>query len=322
MRRRITRDRLDQSLAKLTAEVSDPRVGLYGPGTLAWEITREAALFLGAGRAALLQLAHPYVAYAVADHSVTLTDPLARFRSTFRRIFRMTFGDLEEATGAARTVHGVHERIFGTIREAAGPFEVGHTYQANDIDAQVWVLATLWDTTIRVFERVVRPLSRQEKDRFYEEGRRTAMLFGLEDELPPTHEGFEQYVATMLDSDTLTVTRPAAEIGRFILRPENLLGRVVRADYGVLTANLLPERLARGFALDRGGERGRARSERVLDLARVTFPRLPDRLRFLPAYVDALRRIEGQTGRDRVGEILSAVYLGRGPMPGRDTTKG
>ncbi|NUO53277.1 MAG: DUF2236 domain-containing protein [Polyangiaceae bacterium] len=316
MRRRITRDRLDQSLSKLAAEVTDPRVGLYGPDTLAWHVTREAALFLGAGRAALLQLAHPYVAYAVADHSVTLTDPLARFRSTFRRIFRMTFGDLEEATTAARTVHGVHERICGTIREAAGPFEAGHTYQANDVDAQVWVLATLWDTTIRVFERVVRPLSQEEKERFYAEGRRTAMLFGLEDELPATHEGFQSYVETMLESDTLTVTRPAAEIGRFILQPENLLGRVVRADYGVLTANLLPERLARGFALDRGGDRGRARSERVLDLAKATFPRLPDRLRFLPAYIDGMRRLEGHTGRDRVGEILNAVYLGRGPTSG------
>lgn len=314
MRRRITRDRLEQSLAKLTAEVTDPRVGLYGPETLAWQITREAALFLGAGRAALLQLAHPYVAYAVADHSVTLSDPLARFRSTFRRIFGMTFGDLEAAVTASRMVHGVHEKIFGAIREAAGPFEAGHTYQANDIEAQIWVLATLWDTTIFVFERVVRPLSREEKERFYAEGRRTAMLFGLEDELPATHDGFERYVANMLDSSVLTVTRPAAEIGRFILRPENLLGRVVRADYGLLTANLLPERLARGFGLDRGGERGRARSDRVLDLAKVTFRRLPDRLRFLPAYVEAIRRIEGHAGRDRVGEILNAVYLGRGPL--------
>jgi uncharacterized protein (DUF2236 family) len=312
MRRRVTRDDLERSLARLQAEVVDPRAGLFGPDTLAWHVSREAALFLGAGRAALLQLAHPYVAYAVADHSVTTTDPLARFRSTFRRIFRMTFGDLEEAVTAARMVHKVHEKIAGTIREAAGPFAAGHTYQANDVDAQLWVLATLWDTTMLVFERVVRPLTQEEKERFYEEGRRIAMLFGLEELLPPSHEAFQRYVTEMLEGSTLTVTRPAVEIGRFILKPENLLGRAVRDDYGVLTANLLPERLAAAFGLDRGGARGRARSERVLDLAKVMFPRLPERLRFLPPYVEAMRRVEGLSGRDRVGEILNAVYVGRG----------
>jgi uncharacterized protein (DUF2236 family) len=306
----VSRDDIERSLAALRAEVEDPRAGLFGPSTLAWEVSREAALFLGAGRAALLQLAHPFVAQAVADHSVTARDPLARFRATFRLIFRMTFGDLDEAIGAARTVFQIHARIGGVLTEHAGPFERGTRYEARDVDAQLWVLATLWDTSLRIFERVVRPLTREEKARFYEEGRRIAMLFGIERALPPSHAAFERYVEAMLASEVLTVTRPAAETARVIMRPQNLLGRLVRDDYGTLTANLLPERLSRPLGLDARGDVGRARTEHIFDLAAALVPRLPPRLRFLPPYIEAERRARGDTRRDRVGEIVEAVYVG------------
>jgi uncharacterized protein (DUF2236 family) len=301
----------ERGLAALRAEVRDPRAGLYGPGTMAWEVSREAALFLGAGRAALLQLAHPYVGYAVGEHSVTRTDPLARFQNTFRRVFRMVFGDLDEAIGAAREVRRVHDRVQGTIGERAGPFERGHAYSAHDVGAQVWVLATLWDTSLIVFERVFRPLTDAERERYYAEGRRTAMLFGIEDAIPPTYADFRAYVQRMLEGEVLSVTRPAAEVGRSIMRPENVAGRIVRDDYGLMTAHLLPQPLAEAFGLDRGGARGERRVRALWKVASALFPRLPARLRFIPSYVEAVRRVEGRTDRDRVGEWMTALYLGR-----------
>src|SRR3712207_7704222 len=41
------------------------------------------SLFLGAGRALLLQLAHPWVAAGISQHSTTLADPIGRFHRTF-----------------------------------------------------------------------------------------------------------------------------------------------------------------------------------------------------------------------------------------------
>jgi uncharacterized protein (DUF2236 family) len=38
--------------------------GVFGPRSVSWQIDRESAIFLGAGRALLLQLAHPWVATA------------------------------------------------------------------------------------------------------------------------------------------------------------------------------------------------------------------------------------------------------------------
>ncbi len=67
----VDRDELERCLDKLRGQVSDLRAGLFGPGSMAWEIEREMILLAGGGRATLLQLAHPFVAYAIEQHSVT-----------------------------------------------------------------------------------------------------------------------------------------------------------------------------------------------------------------------------------------------------------
>ncbi len=312
MARLVEKRDLEAALAELSAEVADPRAGLFGPASISWEIARESVLFLGAGRAALLQLAHPYVGTAVAEHSMTERDPLERFRRTFRRIFRMGFGDLDEARDAARRVYETHLRVRGTIEGEAGPFADGHPYDARDVEAEVWVLATLWDTSLSLFDAIVRPLSRAERARYYEEQRRLASLFGIAKALPPDYEAFERYFAATLDSDVLTVTSPAARVGRFIMRPRTLPLSLVRDDYGVFTAQLLPERIGRAFGLERRGEEGRRRLDRVLRLAHVFARRAPARLRYVPAYIEAMRRVNGTEGRDRVGELVDRIYLGSG----------
>src|SRR4051794_3350017 len=70
---------------RITDATRDDARGLYGPGSEAWALNREAMLLLGAGpRALLLQLAHPQVAAGVADHSDFSVDPWARLRGTLR----------------------------------------------------------------------------------------------------------------------------------------------------------------------------------------------------------------------------------------------
>ncbi|MBL8740025.1 MAG: DUF2236 domain-containing protein [Myxococcales bacterium] len=307
----VTESELFLDLERLRAETDDPRAGVFGPGTVVWEVAREAIIFLGAGRAALLQLAHPYVGVAVGEHSVTRSDPLARFRTTFRRIFRMVFGDLDEAIQAARGVYAVHSRIRGIIGERAGGLEAAHAYDARDRAAKIWVLATLWDTSLWLFERLVRPLSDAEKARYYAENRRFGRLFGVADSLPPSYPAFCDYVREMLAGPTLEVTRPAAEIGRFIMNPQNAFGRLVSPDYRLFTAQLLPARLAAGFGLEQGGAAGARRFQQILRAARAATPLLPARIRYLPAYIEATRRLEGRSGRDRVGELLSRLYVGQ-----------
>src|SRR5437899_10937020 len=81
-------------------EPGDP--GLFGPGSAAWSINARAWLVLGGGRALLLQIAHPLVAAAVADHSGFDRDPWERLWGTLDAVLNVTFGDTNQAHDAAR----------------------------------------------------------------------------------------------------------------------------------------------------------------------------------------------------------------------------
>jgi uncharacterized protein (DUF2236 family) len=54
----------------------------------------EACAIFAGGPAALLQLAHPYVAYGVAHHSYTKHNVTLRFFKTFEFVFAIGFGDM------------------------------------------------------------------------------------------------------------------------------------------------------------------------------------------------------------------------------------
>ena len=77
-------------LAELKTSVPETSRSIFVPDSITWKINRESALFLAAGRAALLQLAHPWVATAIAQHSRTLNDPIGRFHQTFRVMFTLS----------------------------------------------------------------------------------------------------------------------------------------------------------------------------------------------------------------------------------------
>src|ERR1700737_1044114 len=78
---------LERELAIIRDAGAENCAGVFGPGSMMWRIDKEAAIFLGAGRALLLLLAHPWVAAAIAQHSRVLADPIGRFHGTFNLMF-------------------------------------------------------------------------------------------------------------------------------------------------------------------------------------------------------------------------------------------
>ena len=75
----INDDDLECQLRMVRAAAAGPVAGVFGPHSLTWRIDREAVIFLGAGRALLLQLAHPWVSAAIAEHSRTSPTRLVAF---------------------------------------------------------------------------------------------------------------------------------------------------------------------------------------------------------------------------------------------------
>src|ERR1700687_77085 len=128
-------------LASLETLTGEPGYGFFGPGSVTWHVNRESAVFLGAGRAALLQLAHPWVAVALAQHSHLLNDAVGRFHSTFRVIYTMLFGTRGQATQASKQLYRLHTGIRGKLPS-------GDHYEANEVAALRWVYATLVESAI------------------------------------------------------------------------------------------------------------------------------------------------------------------------------
>ena len=308
----VTRADLERCIDLVKGSVVDPRVGLFGPRSTTWHIAREGVVFLAGGAAALLQLGHPFVAYGVSEHSVTREDTFGRFLRTFENVYAMLFGSLDRAVRSARAVHTIHERVTGVIVTAAGPWPAGARYQANDEGALRWVFMTLIMNAVRAYELVIHPLGDDEKDSYYAESRRFGLLFGLEDEdLPPTFSAFERSYEDTLHSGSIVVTPPARELSDYLLAPPHPALGLAWRWYTMMTASLLPEPLREGFGLS-FGTREQARVETSIQAIRRAYPRIPARLRHVPAYLEAERRIaagdayvrEPQTSRPFLLKLL------------------
>jgi len=304
---------LELALDQVRADAAGPVAGVFGPDTVTWQIDREALIFLGAGRALLLQLAHPWVAAAIAEHSRTLADPIGRFHRTFDIVFAMVFGSLDRAQFSSRQLHRRHSMIVGEMPETVGPFAAGSRYCANDIPSLRWVHATLVETAVMAHDLVLPPLSAEERERYWSESRMFGALFGLTaDDLPADWSGFAAYTAAMAQSDTLTVSPAAREIAAQILGGARPWLRPPRW-YRALTASLLPERLRAGFGFE-FDERDKRAADNALRWIRRVYPKLPDRLRYVGPYQEAQARLRGEPQPDWMTRCLNRAWIGRPQM--------
>lgn len=209
----------------------DELAGLYGPGSEAWRLNREAFLLLGAGpRALLLQIAHPLVAEGVDQHSGFREDPWSRLAATTRSYLRIVYGSATSARAEIRRLNTMHRAITGPTRDLAARRRHGPRYAARDPELSLWVHATLVDSTIVAFDRWVAPLSRGERARYYAETKPIGRAFGVPaDLLPGDLDAFEIYLAAMLAPDGPVHPTPTArELAGFILHPS--LERLVRQE--------------------------------------------------------------------------------------------
>ncbi|HET7028392.1 MAG TPA: oxygenase MpaB family protein [Candidatus Limnocylindrales bacterium] len=196
--------------------------GIYGPGSEAWRLNREAVMLMVAGpRALLLQVAHPLVAAGVDQHSGFRTDPWRRLEATIRSFLTVVYGRRSAALGEIARLNGLHRDIRGPVPDAELAARFGETYTARDPELSLWVHATLVDSTIVAYDALVEPLSRTRRERFYAETRPVARLFGVPDGLiPADYAGFEAYVAAAASpAGPVHPTDASRDIAWHILHP-------------------------------------------------------------------------------------------------------
>ncbi len=281
-------------LDAIAARTADPRAGIFGPESMTWKVNRESALFLGAGRAALLQLAHPWVAVALQQHSDLMRNPLGRFHGTFRVVFSMIFGTRDQAFAAARHLYQLHTYIEGRLPDPVARFPERSHYQALEIDALRWVYATLVESAVLAYELVQPPLTPAERESYYRESKTMAALFGLPAHaLPEDWAGFETYNREMAASDTLGVNDLSRHMAHRLLQGAGSWVVPPRW-YRALTAMLLPDRLREAFAL-RYGAADQASLEHASLWLPLLYRTLPESVRFVGPYHEARARLAGHT---------------------------
>jgi uncharacterized protein (DUF2236 family) len=300
-------------LGAIAEHAAGPIAGIFGPDSLSWRINRESALFLGAGRAALLQLAHPWVTAALAQHSALLDRPIVRFHNTFRVVFTMIFGSLDQSLAASRHLHALHTRIRGELPEEVAGWPRGAHYEANEIAALRWVYSTLVESAVLAYECAVAPLTMHEREQYYAESRTLAGLFGIPaSALPATWDDFIAYNHNLRASATLGVTPTARAMAHNILRGA---GSWIKPPlwYRALTTEWLPERFRTEFALEFGPREQRAAEQARRRLLGI-YRRLPSVLRFTGPWREAQARLSAR----RAGIVTrwsNRFWIGQASLP-------
>lgn len=309
----VTEADLERELVMVRSAAAGESAGIFGPKSVSWRLDREAAVFLGAGRALLLQLAHPWVAAAIAEHSRSLSDPIGRFQRTFNITLTMMFGSTTQAIAAARRLHRRHAGICGTLCESSGAYAAGSAYRANDVTALLWVWATLIETAPLAYELISPPMSTEDRECYYAEARLFAALFGIpQDALPHSWVNFADYADEMLGSDLLPVSGAARRIAAELFAGAGIGWRTPRW-YRALTARLLPPRLRQDFGLPYGAAEHRS-AERAIAVLRRVYPWIPSSLRYVAPYHEARYRLAGRERPGALTQALNRFWIGQTSM--------
>jgi uncharacterized protein (DUF2236 family) len=286
----VTRDDLEFQIAALQRNISEPGAGIFGSNSISWKINRESALFLAAGRAALLQLAHPWVTAALNQHSSLLARPIARFHNTFRVVFTMIFGSSAQAFAASRSLYQLHTRIRGQIPAAVASYSKDSPYEANQLPALRWVYATLVHSAIVAYECVLPPLTDAERAAYYAESTTLAALFGIpRGALPPDWNSFETYISDMCQSQSLGVGDRARSMAHSLLAGSGSWIHIPRW-YRALTTEWLHPRFREEFQLDFGALQQESARKARLWLPAI-YRRLPPSIRFVGPWHEAQARL-------------------------------
>jgi uncharacterized protein (DUF2236 family) len=260
--------------------------GYFTDDSMLRRVNREMAVGLAGPRALLMQAAHPVAFAGFFEATTMLAEPYPRLERTARVLTAIAFGTREEADAATRPVRAIHRRVRGTLRAPSGRFPAGTPWRADDPELLLWIIATLVDSNLLVYQRYVGPLSRDEQEDYWQDFRLLGKLFGLPYKHSPADlDAFEAYIAGVLASGDLHVGPKARDLAvDIVMRPPVRAPlRPVLEAVNQVTVGLLPPEIRRLYGFSWDPVRGLAVRGGAEYLRRVVVPLLPERWRLAPS---------------------------------------
>lgn len=210
-------------------------------------------------RALLMQACDPVAVVGFQRHSIIFSDPQTRLQSTDERMSRMYFGTVDQAEETGAEIRQMHERVKGKTGADYGPIPAGTPYAAADPVLGLWVLATLADSALLYYERLIGSLDAKERQAYWDDYRKIGSLLGMPDgSMPETEPELRDYVSTRCRDGSLWISGEVRDMSVGIIFDPPFEGwvRVALTPVGevvkLTSIGLLPEEIRRmyGFSWD------------------------------------------------------------------------
>ncbi|WP_336320393.1 oxygenase MpaB family protein [Streptomyces lavendofoliae] len=178
---------------------ADP--GLFGPGSVTWQLHGDPMMWVAGVRALYLQALHPDAVRGVMINSSFLDDAWGRLMRTAGFVGTITYGTTRAAEKAGARVRRIH-RLLGV----------------DDPELLLWVHCAEVDSYLDVLRRSGIPLDAAHADRYVDEQRRGARLVGLD---PAGVPGSTSALAAYFDRTRprLAAGDDARTVDAFLRRP-------------------------------------------------------------------------------------------------------
>jgi uncharacterized protein (DUF2236 family) len=285
-----------------------------------WDSAGELRFALVLPSALIMQVAHPAIGAAVAEHSVYQTDPFGRLTRSLTSVMKWVYGGPGALTEGQR-LRDLHKTIKGTDDRGRG-------YHALAAGPYAWVALSAFDRAVAAYRLFYdTPLTPDQEASLYGEVLNLSRILQVPERmLPPTVGDYRGYVDDLLQNtleDHPTVHDVLAAIKSPVAPPFLPLAlRRLCAPAGITTASLLHfivlGTLPAAFR-DKFGLAWSAADERrfhwLCHLIRRTVPRLPERARYLPIAYQARQIARQQIRLDHELQKIDAFRRGRNLCP-------
>ncbi|HEV7938328.1 MAG TPA: oxygenase MpaB family protein [Solirubrobacteraceae bacterium] len=150
-----------------------------------------------------------------SEHTRNKRTPFKRITHTGGMFEAVFFGSREQADRVLAIVDGMHERVIGELPEDAGPhYPAGTPYSALDPELMLWTVAVIADSAEWFYDRLVRPLTDEQREALWQDYLRFAELFKMPPSCaPPTHREFREWFESQLAGPDLHLTEEARYMG-------------------------------------------------------------------------------------------------------------
>ncbi|WP_240803063.1 oxygenase MpaB family protein [Streptomyces sp. A1499] len=156
------------------AHAPSPDPGLFGPGSVTWQVHSDPMMWVAGIRALYLQALHPRAVRGVMQNSDFRADAWGRLMRTAGFVGTTTYGTTEAAERAGARVREIHATLTATDPAT------GERYRVDEPELLLWVHCAEIDSYLHVARRSGLRMPDALADRYVREHRESARLVGLD----------------------------------------------------------------------------------------------------------------------------------------------